>query len=315
MINWGILGLGRMGLEFANAIEETSNAKLNGVSSKSGKIYKNYKNETYEDLINNKDIDAIYISTLNNTHTNLIEKILKEEKKILCEKPVSTSLDQFLKIKELIYKKKTQFYEAIAYYSHPQTLELLNLINNDEIGEIQKVESNFGFKAKFDPSSRLFNKSLGGGAVFDLGCYPLSFFMLFANNPEKIIIKSKTLNYAKSNVDDDAAALLDYDNKIEGKIHVSFKTNLNNICIIYGSKGFIKINEPWLPGKNSSIEVSSNKHFYIKSINSKLSIYANQIEKVSESFINKNNKFNLFDFEKSLISMKLISNWLNDEII
>ena len=61
MINWGILGLGRMGLEFANAIEETSNAKLNSVSSKSGKIYKNYNNETYEDLIHNKDIDAIYM--------------------------------------------------------------------------------------------------------------------------------------------------------------------------------------------------------------------------------------------------------------
>ena len=312
MINWGILGLGRMGLEFANAIEETSNAKLNSVSSKSGKIYKNYKNETYEDLIHNKDIDAIYISTLNNTHTNLIEKILKEEKKILCEKPVSTSLDQFLKIKELIYKKKTQFYEAIAYYSHPQTLELLNLINNDEIGEIQKVESNFGFKAKFDPSSRLFNKSLGGGAVFDLGCYPLSFFMLLTNNPEKITIKSKTLNYTKSDVDDDATALLNYDDKFENKIHVSFKTNLNNICKIYGSKGFIKINEPWLPSKNSTIEVSSNKHFYIKSINSKLSIYANQIEKVSQSFINKNAKLNLFNIEKSLINMKLINCWLND---
>jgi len=312
MINWGILGLGRMGLEFANAIEETSNAKLNSVSSKSGKIYKNYKNETYEDLIHNKDIDAIYISTLNNTHTNLIEKILKEEKKILCEKPVSTSLDQFLKIKELIYKKKTQFYEAIAYYSHPQTLELLNLINNDEIGEIQKVESNFGFKAKLDPSSRLFNKSLGGGAIFDLGCYPLSFFMLLTNNPEKITIKSKTLNYTKSDVDDDATALLNYDDKFESKIHVSFKTNLNNICKIYGSKGFIKINEPWLPSKNSTIEVSSNKHFYIKSINSKLSIYANQIEKVSQSFTNKNTKLNLFNIEKSLINMKLINCWLND---
>ena len=312
MINWGILGLGRMGLEFANAIEETSNAKLNSVSSKSGKIYKNYKNETYEDLIHNKDIDAIYISTLNNTHTNLIEKILKEEKKILCEKPVSTSLDQFLKINELFYKKKTQFYEAIAYYSHPQTLELLNLINNDEIGEIQKVESNFGFKAKFDPSSRLFNKSLGGGAVFDLGCYPLSFFMLLTNNPEKITIKSKNLNYTKSDVDDDATALLNYDDKFESKIHVSFKTNLNNICKIYGSKGFIKINEPWLPSKNSTIEVSSNKHFYIKSINSKLSIYANQIEKVSQSFINKNAKLNLFNIEKSLINMRLINCWLND---
>ena len=66
------------------------------------------------------------------------------------------------------------------------------------------------------------------------------------------------------------------------------------------------------PSKNSTIEVSSNKHFYIKSINSKLSIYANQIEKVSQSFINKNEKLNLFNIEKSLINMRLINCWLND---
>ncbi len=312
MINWGILGFGRMGSAFANAVEETSNSKLISIASKSGKTFKNFKNETYDDLIQNKNIDAIYISTLNNTHIELIQKVLKEEKKILCEKPVSISVVDLSKIKKLILEKKIQFYEAIAYYSHPQTLELLNLLNHDEIGEIQSVESNFGFKAKFNPSSRLFNKSLGGGAIYDLGCYPLSFLMLLTKNPEKIVIKSKTLNYSKSKVDDDATAILDYDNKFEGKIHVSFKKDLNNVCKINGTKGFIKINEPWLPGKNSTIEVSSNKHFYIKSINSKLSIYANQIEKVSQSFMDKNAKLNLFNIEKSLINMKLTSNWLND---
>ena len=95
---------------------------------------------------------------------------------------------------------------------------------------------------------------------------------------------------------------------------MSFKTNLNNVSIIRGSKGFIKINEPWLPSKNSSIEVSSNNHFYIKSINSKMSIYANQIEKVSQSFNDKKNDFNLFNIEKSFTNMKLINNWLNNEI-
>lgn len=313
MINWGILGLGRMGLAFASAIEETSNSKLISIASKSGKTFKKFKNENYESLIQNRNIDAIYISTLNNTHTDIIQKVSKEGKKILCEKPVSLSLDDLLKIKDTILKKKIQFYEAIAYYSHPQTLELINLINNDEIGEIQSVVSNFGFKAKFNPVSRLYNKSLGGGAIFDLGCYPLSFFMLLAKNPDKIFIKSKTLNYSKSNVDDDATAVLNYDNKIEGKIHVSFKKNLENICVIYGSKGFIKINEPWLPSKSSIIEVSSNKHFYIKSIDSKLSIYANQIEKVSQSFISQKNELSLFNIEKSLINMKLINNWLNSE--
>ena len=313
MINWGILGLGRMGLAFANAVEETSNSKLVSIASKSGKSFKDFKNSTYEDLIQNENIDAIYISTLNNTHVDLIKKISKQGKKILCEKPVSTSLESFFDIKKLIIEKKIHFYEAIAYYSHPQTLELLNLIKNDEIGEIASVESNFGFKAKFRSSSRLFDKTLGGGSILDLGCYPLSFFMLLAKNLEKITIKSKSLSFTKSGVDDDATAILDYNNKFNGKIHVSFKKDLNNSCIIHGSKGFIKINEPWLPCKTSSIEVSSNNHFYIKSVNSKLSIYANQIEKVSESFNNPNNELNLFDIEKSLINMKLINSWLTQK--
>tara|TARA_B100001057_G_scaffold73310_1_gene67647 strand:+ start:3347 stop:4294 length:948 start_codon:yes stop_codon:yes gene_type:complete len=313
MINWGILGLGRMGLAFANAINETSNSKLLSIASESGKTFKNFENENYESLIKNKNIDAIYIASLNNTHVDLIKKILNEKKKILCEKPVSTSLNDFLEVKKIIDKEKILFYEAIAYYSHPQTLEVINLINNDEIGEIETVECNFGFKAKFNPKSRLFNKSLGGGSVFDLGCYPISFFMLLTEEPNRISIKSKTLSFAESGVDNDATVILDYKSKIQGKIHVSFKVNLENTCKIYGKKGFIKINEPWLPNKKTIIEVSSNKHFYVKSINSKFSIYANQIKNVSESFINPNIKLNLFDIEKSLVNMRLIDNWLNNE--
>ena len=312
MINWGILGLGRMGMTFANSINETSNSKLINVASKSKKNLKNFENQSYEKVIQNKEIQAIYISTLNNTHVKLIKEILKEDKKILCEKPVSLSLNDLIEIKKLIEEKKIQFYEAIAYYSHAQTTELIKLIDNDEIGDIQSVESNFGFKAKFNPSSRLFDKTLGGGSVFDLGCYPISFFMLLARDPKKITIKSKKLSFAKSGVDDDATAILNYDDKFEGKIHVSFKNNLNNICIINGTKGSIKINEPWLPNNKSLIEVTNKKHFYIKSINSGLSIYANQIEKVSENFINQNNSSNLFDIEKSLINMKIINNWLKE---
>ena len=142
--------------------------KINWYWSKSGKTLKNYNNETYENIIQNKDIDAIYISTLNNTHIGLIKEILKENKKILCEKPVSLSIKELIEIKDLIDKKKIQFYEAIAYYSHSQTIEVLNLINNDEIGEIKCIESNFGFKARYKPSSRIFDKSLGGGSIFDL---------------------------------------------------------------------------------------------------------------------------------------------------
>ena len=310
MINWGILGMGRMGMTFANAIKETSNSKLIATASNSGKVFGDFENRSYESLINDKNIDAIYIATLHNSHVDLIKKIIKT-KKILCEKPIATSLQSFLEVEKLMLDKKIKFYEGIAYYSHPQTIEVLNLIDNDEIGNIEKIESTFGFKARYRPSSRLYNKELGGGSILDLGCYPISFFMLFAKLQEKIFISNKKLNYAKSGVDDEATATLNYDNKFEGKIHVSIKSNLENSCTIYGSKGFIKVKEPWSPSNNDVIEISSKKHFYIKQIKSNLSVYANQIEKVSESFLNDNVKNNLFDIQKSSINMKLIDNWLS----
>ena len=311
MINWGILGMGRMGMSFANAIKETSNSKLIATASNSGKVFGDFENRSYESLINDKNIDAIYIATLHNSHVDLIKKIIETQKKILCEKPIATSLQSFLEVKKLMLDKKIKFYEGIAYYSHPQTIEVLNLIDNDEIGNIEKIESTFGFKARYRPSSRLYNKELGGGSILDLGCYPISFFMLFAKLQEKIFISNKKLNYAKSGVDDEATATLNYDNKFEGKIHVSIKSNLENSCTIYGSKGFIKVKEPWSPSNNDVIEISSKKHFYIKQIKSNLSVYANQIEKVSESFLNDNVKNNLFDIQKSSINMKLIDNWLS----
>ena len=311
MINWGILGMGRMGMSFANAIKETSNSKLIATASNSGKVFGDFENRSYESLINDKNIDAIYIATINNSHVDLIKKIIETQKKILCEKPIATSLQSFLEVEKLMLDKKIKFYEGIAYYSHPQTIEVLNLIDNDEIGNIEKIESTFGFKARYRPSSRLYNKELGGGSILDLGCYPISFFMLFAKLQEKIFISNKKLNYAKSGVDDEATATLNYDNKFEGKIHVSIKSNLENSCTIYGSKGFIKVKEPWSPSNNDVIEISSKKHFYVKQIKSNLSVYANQIEKVSESFLNDNVKNNLFDIQKSSINMKLIDNWLS----
>ena len=313
MINWGILGFGRMGLAFANAIEETTNSKLVCIASKSGKKFKEFENFSYEDLINNNKVDAIYISTLNNTHIDLIKNISKTGKKILCEKPVSLSLEALKEVEKLIVEKKIQFYEAIAYYSHPQTIEILNLLKENEIGEIIGIESNFGFKTKFKPETRLFNKSLGGGSIYDLGCYPLSFFMLLAKDLKKISIKSKFLNYTNNGVDDEASIILDYDNKFQAKLHVSLKSHLNNICIINGTRGYIKINEPWLPGKKTYIEVSVNNHYFLKTINSNLSVYANQIQNVSESFMNNNNNKNLFDINKSISNMKLIENWLKKE--
>ena len=107
-----------------------------------------------------EDANVIALSTLNNTHIDLINQCLNAKKNILCEKPASTSLKELSDFASKLSQKKTDFYEAIAYYSHPQTLELLKLVKNGDIGDIRKIECSFGFKARFNPSSRLFDKNL-----------------------------------------------------------------------------------------------------------------------------------------------------------
>ncbi len=100
MINWGILGYGRMGLSFSKVIKETSNSKLIYIGSRNA----NNKSENilkgYDDVLKDKNIDAIYIATLNNTHKDLILQILKSDKHILCEKPFVIDLEQALKINQ-----------------------------------------------------------------------------------------------------------------------------------------------------------------------------------------------------------------------
>jgi predicted dehydrogenase len=322
MINWGIIGLGRMGSQFAQSIIENENCNLLAISSKSKKkieqFSKKYKIKSenkfllYKDLIKKDDINAIYISTLNNTHVEIILDALKNKKKILCEKPIGLNLKEAELVLSSLTNTKNFYYEAIAYRSHPQTQNLLNLIKDNEIGEIYKIEASFGFKVKkIDSESRLFKKEFGGGAILDLGCYPLSFFNLFCNKNSKIEINKMSKSLCYTNVDDEAEVNLSLNNNIEAIGKVSLKKNLENNCKIYGKKGIINIPSPWLPSEKSFIEITTKNHYHKVFLNLKKNIYFLQAEKISNNFLNKdlNNEL-LVDINESVKLMSIIDRWL-----
>ena len=112
MIRWGILGLGNMGNRFADAIKETKNAKLNSVASLNNSRLEDFSNKfkidkkncynDYEELIKSDDVDAVYISTLNNTHLELVKKCASAKKNILCEKPLGLNYTQVETAKKYI---------------------------------------------------------------------------------------------------------------------------------------------------------------------------------------------------------------------
>ena len=324
MVRWGVIGAGHMANIFAHSIQEVNNAKLVAISSKDNKnleffgdrfkIEKKFRFSNYEEICKINEVDAIYISSLNNTHFDLIKLVAMNNKNILCEKPFCLNLYEAVEIQKILKKYKVSFFEAIAYLSHPQTNHIFNLINNDELGEILSIESSFGFKVrKIDPKSRLFNKELGGGAILDIGCYPLSFISLFLESKNQIEFKDTHGEMCHTNVDIEASANLLINNKIKCRIQVSLKEQFTNNTIIKGSKGTMVINSPWLPEKKVFLEVSAKNRYYKTFINSDVSVYANQIKNVSNKFLKKENpQSKLFDISKSLDNMRNLDYWINN---
>ena len=323
MIKWGIIGLGNMAQKFANSIKETNNAKLIAVSSlnyEKLKIFKyiyQIKEElvfnNYNDLIKCDEVDAIYIATLNNTHLDLIKLCAENKKNILCEKPMSLNIEE-AKIAEIYIKKfDVMFYEAIAYTSHAQTKILIDLIDENVIGKILSVNASFGFKAKkIKPKSRIFNKLLGGGAILDLGCYPLSFLNLIYKNNENIEFENVKGTFAITDVDNSAEANLIIENNIRSNIKVSFKENLDNKLIINGEFGSLILSNPWLPEVKSFVQIDLENTNYKKFITSDISIFGNQIQNVSAKIQDKkvNDDF-LVNIQSSLKIMNNLTLWSN----
>ena len=323
MIKWGIVGLGNMAQKFAHSVKETDNAKLIAISSLNNERLKSFKEnfkidkkfvfDNYNDLISCSEVDAVYIATVNNSHVKLIKMCAENKKNILCEKPIALNFQEAKDAADYINKYNVIFYEALAYYSHGQTKNLIGLINEKKLGKIISINSTFGFKVKrVNPKSRIFDKSLGGGSILDIGCYPFSLLNLIFKNNESIKFKNAKGSFASTDVDDSAEANLLIGNKIDAFIKVSFKENLENKVVIKFENGSLIIPSPWLPETKSYIDVNYVNSNYKKFFTSTRSLFGNQIQNVSANIeSNKRKDDFLVNIEESLKIMNNLTIWSN----
>jgi len=338
-VNWGIIGLGAIALQFANGFKFTNNAKLLGVASKDLNKIKNFQTEfnidkdycfnNYNNLLENKDIDIIYIALPTSHHYEWISKSLERGKKVLVEKPATMNSSELIDIKKRYFSKEVFFSEAFMYMYHPQIKQTIELITNGEIGDLISMESSFGndiltkknlfgFKKrkKLNPENRLYNKKMGGGAILDLGCYPVSFSTLIASkistiNYDKIQVLNKQKEIGVTDVDLDSYMELHFENNFTSKVSASFTKNLGKKTIIIGSKGEICIEDTWLA--NPAIISIKNEDKKELKINSNENIYSYEIESLSQCILE--NKYTT-DFPGITINdiignMKILDEWIS----
>ena len=181
-VRWGILGTGKIARAFAAALKDTPGAVLAAVGSRSIATAQAFGAEfgaaasygSYQELADAADVDLVYIGTPHTMHAESALMALNAGKGVLCEKPFTINRREAEEVVALARSKQLFLMEAMWTRFMPALAEVRRIIASGEIGPVHQVTADFGFAKSDGPEHRLFNPALGGGALLDLGIYPLS---------------------------------------------------------------------------------------------------------------------------------------------
>jgi predicted dehydrogenase len=181
-VRWGILGTGKISRAFATALKDTPGAVLAAVASRDAGSAQAFASEfgagtaygSYQELADSPGVDLVYVGTPHPQHAGNALMALQAGKGVLCEKPFTMNLREAEQVVALARSKNLFLMEAMWTRFMPALAEVRRIVASGEIGTVHQVVADFGFKADFGPGHRVFNPVLGGGALLDLGIYPLS---------------------------------------------------------------------------------------------------------------------------------------------
>lgn len=251
VLRLGIIGCGNIAYAIAEAAQHTSNVVLYAVASRSYQkalmFNEKYHAEkvygSYEALVKDSFVDFVYIATPHGLHHDHIKLCLDHNKHVLCEKAFTINAHLAKDLFALAKKKKLFLMEAMWTRFLPSSHMIKEILDNKMLGDIKNVSIDFGFRMTYDETSRLWDPHLGGGALLDIGVYPLNMmYMLFG----KPIDYTSYVEFAPNGVDSKAFFRLKYQT-FEAIINISFLEDLEpNALVIKGTEDTLISGNFWM---------------------------------------------------------------------
>jgi D-xylose 1-dehydrogenase (NADP+, D-xylono-1,5-lactone-forming) len=246
-VNWGFIGAGVVASKaLAPAVRSASNANLYAVASRDISKATNLSPErvydNYDELINDPKVDAIYISLPNNFHAPIASRALRSGKAVLCEKPLTMNYQESLELVEAAALSKSLLVEAIWYRWHPRLIKACQQIAAGVIGEIKEINAAFTY-VNSNKGNYRFDPALGGGALLDLGPYPLHLIPSLFGGEARVELLTVNQEIGPSGVDLVTKVEALINGSIKFNFNVSFVGQLSQEISISGSSGEIKFLE------------------------------------------------------------------------
>jgi predicted dehydrogenase len=314
IINWGIIGLGSIANKFAQDLITLNDSKLYAVASrtqeKADAFAEKYKApkayNTYEALVKDPVIDAVYIATPHTLHKKNTLLCLNNGKAVLCEKPFAMNAQEVLEMIAKAKEKNLLLMEALWTYFLPHYQFVLKALKNKTYGNMLNMEASFGFYREFSGEARLFKKELGGGALLDIGIYPIFAALSTLGLPKNI---EADATFFDNGADSSNNIIFEFDNNITAHLKGSLLKDLPCEAIFYCEEATIKINRMFHAPSTVSIIKDGNEE--IINFNYKTIGYNYEISHFNELLKNGKTESNIMSFEFSKHLIKLLDDVRN----
>ena len=262
-LHWGILATGNIAHQFADGLADSTRTCISAVGSRKQQAADAFAQRysvphsygSYDALLADGTVDAIYLSLPNSMHHEWTIKSLRAGKHVLCEKPLSASVVHAEEMFNVAAKEGQLLVEAFMYRSHPATHALLEEINSGAIGQLRLIRTSFCYRTRVIENNVRFNATLDGGALMDVGCYCINFSRLFAGS-EPIDVNCAGKIHERG-VDEYAAGTMGFANGIIATFVCGMTVQTQNAAWLCGDEGYIEVPVPWKPPKQAQFTVAS----------------------------------------------------------
>jgi predicted dehydrogenase len=246
IVRWGIAATGGIAAAFVDALHQTEGAELVAVCSRTPERAEAFARAhgiprahgSYEALGDDPDVEVVYVATPHARHCADTIGYLEAGKHVLCEKPLAVDRQEAARMVATARAQDRFLMEALWSRFLPAYRELGRLLAEGRIGEVRLVEADFGFTAPIDPTHRLFDPALGGGAALDLGVYPVQLAHLVLGAPDDVRAVG---HRGTTGVDEQVAAVMHHSGGALSVVKAAVRTSMGCTATITGTEGSIHL--------------------------------------------------------------------------
>lgn len=288
MLRWGILGTARINRRVIPAIRLAPRSELVAIASRTRPRAEAYAAEWqipracagYQALVDDPAIDAVYIPLPNTEHVPWTLAAVAAGKHVLCEKPMALDPDDVDHIHAAAATAKVVVEEGYMYRHEPLTAKVQDLVHSGALGTVRAIVSGFTFALTNATDPRL-DPALGGGSLWDVGCYPVTYASLLAGRDPKMVFGSA--HWHATGVDEEFMGMLRFPGGTTATIYSGFRAALRTWLEVIGSEGSLTVPNPFKPGIRETLELERHGRIEAIEVAGSPELFVRQIEHFEHS--------------------------------